>query len=183
MQGSIIVFLKLISGFRIMETSIKVLFWGFIGLVLFASCSKDNDNPTFDNTQKNIAIECSYTGLDPSFRTGLSIKLYGEDVSRTEVKGIEWSEIVVDDNKNGVQFLGEIQVTDEVFRTVRLETSAPVWGCTTITTFGSEDINSDNPVSVVVKYYIENRLVKTDEFNPSSDNFYTYNEQLMVADH
>ena len=165
-----------------MKNSVKTIFTAIVAVVMFNSCSKEKEDPTPDKLEKKVAVELSYNG-DAEFAAGLSLKIFGEDVSNTKVNGMDWEDVVVDENKHGAQFLGEVEVSGEALKTVRLETSTPVWGCTAITTFGPDHAELETPVSVTVKYFIEDKLVKTDEFTLSVENFYTYNQELLIADY
>src|SRR5690606_32941244 len=145
-----------------MKNSVKTIFTAIVAVVMFNSCSKEKEDPTPDKLEKKVAVELSYNG-DAEFAAGLSLKIFGEDVSNTKVNGMDWEDVVVDENKHGAQFLGEVEVSGEALKTVRLETSTPVWGCTAITTFGPDHAELETPVSVTVKYFIEDDLVKTDQ--------------------
>lgn len=134
-----------------------------VGLLLFNSCSKNDEDPSDGLIQKKVSLEISYQKTDQSQSIGINLTVYGNDINNIQVDGLEWDEVenISDKEATGTMFVKSLPQTDELFGTVVLKTTKPV-------SLAALNIGYDTPIVGTVKYFVEDELVKTEKIEPSA---------------
>lgn len=161
-----------------MKKSFKLLFSAAMAVILLGSCSKDDgdDNPNY--SEKNVSIVLSYGGDHEGFEETLGLQITGNDVSTTNVEGVDWDETLRPD-KLGSQFTRSGNVSG----TVSLHTTKPISSCTLITSYKPvEGEEIEEPITVNIQYYVEDDLVETDNFTFSNQEN-SYQKAIIIQDY
>lgn len=161
-----------------MKKSIKFLFSAAIVLIMFNSCSKDDENKTPEYAEKNVVVAVSYGGDYENYEEVIGLQIVGNNVGTTNVEGIEWTDTTRPD-KLAAQF----QRTGDASGSLTLRTTKPISQCTFVTSFLPKNgIEVEEPITINVQYFIEEKLVKTDNFS-TGDGTDTYQGILVIDDY
>lgn len=161
-----------------MKKSLKFLFSTVIALIMFSACSKEVENNTPQYAEKNVIVTLSYGGAYENYEEMIGIQIIGSNVENTTVDGVEWTNTSRPD-KLAAQF----QRIGDASGSLTLRTTKPISGCTLIGSFIPKDvIEVEEPMTVNVQYFIEDKLVKTDNFS-TGDGKDSYEGILVINDY
>ena len=153
-----------------------------ISLLLFNSCSKDQGNPSPNVAEKKMSVEISYNVVNPELEFNMGIGLVGTNVENTEVSGYKWSNTEKADQTTKIFGDTDVQSFSEKFN-VKLKTSEPVRSVSVALGFSNySEVYQKIPVMGTIKYYVEDKLIKTDQFIPAEENDYRYTQMVFASD-
>lgn len=151
-------------------------------LSVFASCSKDN-NQKPEKEDKIITISIEHEGDVENYQGFLNVNgTLNSDLKRVNVSGVTWDEEVTE---------GEISLLTKtlipVSKKIEIKTDRPVSGIQfgyTAWLIENNDLGI-SPLTITVKYAIDNKIVKTESFlaGKGGSSTGTYIGQLNVSDY
>lgn len=161
-----------------MKNSIKVLCLACSAMIMFSSCSKDEENSSPQYGEKNVVVAVTYGGDYEDYEEVIGLQIVGNNAGSTEIEGIEWTDITRPD-KLAAQF----QRTGEASGSFTLRTTKPISECTFVTSFvPKEGVEIEEPMTINVQYYIQEELVKTDNYS-TEDGKDSYLGVLVIDDY
>lgn len=161
-----------------MKKSIKFLCSAFVAMILVSSCSKDDENTPPQYAEKNVVVAVTYGGDYENYEEVIGLQIVGNNVGTTNVEGIEWTDTTRPD-KLAAQF----QRTGDASGSLTLRTTKPISQCTFVASFVPKDgVEAEEPMTINVQYFIEEKLVKTDNFSAGGGTD-TYQGILVIDDY
>jgi len=162
-----------------MKKSIKFLFLGGLALIMLNSCSKEMEDKTPQYGEKNVIVGISYGGDYENYEEVIGLQIIGNNITNTNVEGIKWTETTRPD-QSAAQFQHIGNASGGV---LKLKTTKPISGCTLVASFVPKDgVEIEEPMTINVQYFIENKLVKTDDFSMGEGDD-TYQGILVINDY
>lgn len=146
--------------FNVLKISALML----ISVFAFSSCSKNDDDNGKIEKEAKIRVEIEHTGDFEHYGSGLSASSsLTRDLKMVNLNGVEWDDL--ETNNNVTVYAKDYEILPKV---ISFETVA----AGTFIQFGymawvsSNEDGVVNPLKVTIKYYLDGKLVKSENYNP-----------------